>query len=84
MLTFFCTCEWGLKDMVIMKMTMANENIIQIKFAFFPLIQVFSEELWSREQNQSGGKVLVRGGARAYLDWTMSEDKSQSECLFVE
>ena len=46
-----------------MKMTMANENIIQIKFAFFPLIQVFSEELWSREQNQSGGKVLVRGGA---------------------
>lgn len=43
---------------------MANENTIYwINFAFFPLIQVFSEELWSREQNQSGGKVLVRGGA---------------------
>ena len=56
---------------------MANENTIyKINFAFFPLIQVFSEELWSREQNQSGGKVLVRRGARAYLDWTMSEDKS--------
>lgn len=43
---------------------MANENTIyKINFAFFPLIQVFSEELWSREQNQSGGKVLERGGA---------------------
>lgn len=46
---------------------MANENTIEINFPFFPLIQVFSEELWSREQNQSGGKVVVRVGARAYL-----------------